>query len=194
MKKDAKNFSISRLVVLLFVLAFLVPFSGITASKQLTYNFTAMYINLLLAGLFIMAMMVQMLKPNWIAAYMGAILALPTLLGVTALNWIYGSLRDWYWIAPLAFMYPVAVALPFLHQRLSIRLANTLDAFSIPILVFGWLITSIVMVWVWISDIGDGSISASIAGTFLHFLLVWGEINVAQQAWENLLERMKGNG
>jgi len=204
MTRKKKNDEFRRLLGYILAASVIVAVAGITPTgpRQIEYNYTAMYICLFFVGANIIAKIGNLIKPNWISEYLD--LVLPTLaVGVPMLNLIYASLRDWRWIALLALMHPIAIALPFLNQKLSTRLADEIVAPTSclgKIIVFVGLAIapSAGMIGVWLSGIsertGNGVIGYSIVGFFVHFIVVWGEIDLAQQAWENLPERMKGNG
>lgn len=150
-----------------------------------------MYIALCLGVVVLIVRALIFVKPNWLAEYLELVLPVP-LIGVLTLNLVYASLPDWRWIAPLAIMYPVAIVLPFFNQGLSNKLANEINAPTSclgKIIVFGILSIAPMagFVGVWLSNLsqraGNGVIGFSLVGLFMHFIFVWGEINLAQQAW-----------
>ena len=170
-----------------------------TGAEQIGYNFYAMILCLGLASISMTAKIYNLISPNLISEYLNSVI-FPLIVGISALNLIYTSLQDWRWIAPLALMYPVAMALPFLNQKLSVRLAHEINApssFLGKIILFEVLAIAplVGLVGVWLTEIRAGTRSgvmgASFLGLFLHFIFVWSTVNLAQQAWEKLPESLK---
>jgi hypothetical protein len=158
-----------------------------------------MYISLTLTIILIVARIILLFSPNWKAEYLGLILPCPAFGGVLAINLIFATLSDYIWIVFLSMMYPLAILLPFINNKLSKRLANEMVAPNTclgKLIVFGILSIAPMagFVGVWLSKanrhMGNGVIGASILGLILHFIFVWGEIDLAQQGW-NLIQRNK---
>ncbi|MCG2784475.1 MAG: hypothetical protein L6461_05170 [Anaerolineae bacterium] len=185
---------LGRFLSSLIAIPIVVALVGVTptSAKTISYNFTAMYIALCLGVVILIVRALIFLKPNWKVEFLELILPMPAFGGVLALNLVYASLPDWRWIAPLAIMYPVAIALPFFNQGLSNRLANEINAPTSclgKMIVFGILSIAPMagFIGVWLSSLsqraGNGVLGFSLVGFFLHFGFVWSEINLAQQAW-----------
>jgi hypothetical protein len=200
MKSKFDSFKLKRFLASLIAIPIVVALVGITptGAKTITYNFVAMYIALFFGIVILIVRALLFLKPSWQAEFLELVLPFPT-VGVLALNLVYASLPDWRWIAPLAIMYPVAIVLPFFNPVLSNRVAREIDAPSSclgKIIVFGILSIAPAagFIGVWLSGlsdrIGNGVIGFSIVGFLMHFLFVWGEINLAEQGWQ-LIQRQK---
>ena len=171
--------------------------AGITPAgpNGITYNYSAMYIALLLNLIFWGAGMIYRLsgKRSWLALYVYSCTLLPAWFGVLAINFVYASLPDWRWMLALAGMYVIAAILPFVNEKLAEILhteifaprscLGKIIAFSIlavgPVAgFFGAFLSGLS------ARAGNGTIGFSIFGLMLHFLFVWGSVSLVYQAWE----------
>lgn len=180
------------------ILAVTVSLAGITPTgpKKIAYNYFAMYIALGCSVIFFLSGIIFRFSSkeklqSWIARYLISVTAMPATIGIACLNLVYASFPSWKIIAPLGAMYVLAAMLPFINEKLSKTLHTEIfapqsclgRAIAIGILslapiagVFGAFLSGL-------AERSGGVMGYSLIGLVAHFLLVWGTISMAYQAW-----------
>lgn len=198
-KEERLKWFAASFLVLPLILGLLVAVAGIMplGGKRYTYNFTAMYAELVIAViLWVSALLHRLSRKNtlwsWLTYYLVYITIIPVLGSVFFLNLIYAAFPTWTVIAPLAAMYPAAALLPFINEKLSETLYAEMVA---PRSCLGTIIYMSIMSLAPIAGVfgaflsglaqrSGGIMGYAMMGLFFHFFFVWGTISMAYQAWE----------